>query len=223
MSAARTEILARIRQSLGRTAAGEMEKDLERRLQQPPTHPRPVIPAEQDLVGRLIDKLDAVQATVDRVAGYDQAPAAVMRFLQQHILPLEVVMSPDPSLSQLPWPEQLGIAHRAAERQDVSSVTGCFAAVAETGTLVLLSGPEHPTSLNFLPDNHVVVLPVADILRYPEDVWGRLRAQAGGMPRTVNFVTGPSRTADVEQTLQLGAHGPRRLHVLLVEEQRTLS
>ena len=100
------------------------------------------------------------------------------------------------------------------------SFTGSFAGVAETGTLVLLSGPESPTTLNFLPDVHIALLFTDRVVGSYEDVWARLRARDGAtvMPRVVNWITGPSRTADIEQTLLLGAHGPRRLHIILVDE-----
>jgi L-lactate dehydrogenase complex protein LldG len=90
--------------------------------------------------------------------------------------------------------------------------------VAESGTLALLSGPDNPTTLNFLPDTHIVVVDAGDIVGDYETVWRRLRERygAGSMPRTVNFVTGPSRSADIEQTIILGAHGPRALHILVV-------
>ncbi len=96
-------------------------------------------------------------------------------------------------------------------------MTPAFTAVAETGTLMLRSGPDHPTTLNFLPDTHIVVLRAGQIVGPYEDAWAKLRA-AGDMPRAVNFVSGPSRTADIEQTIQLGAHGPRRLHIVLIED-----
>jgi L-lactate dehydrogenase complex protein LldG len=86
---------------------------------------------------------------------------------------------------------------------------------------MLLSGPTHPTTLNFLPEVHIVVLRAADVVGPYENAWARVRTARdnGAMPRTVNFVTGPSRTADIEQTIQLGAHGPRRLHIILVGDQ----
>jgi L-lactate dehydrogenase complex protein LldG len=107
----------------------------------------------------------------------------------------------------------------AAENEDHSSLTGAFAGVAETGTLVMLSGAGHPTTLNFLPDTHIAVVRADCIVGTYEDVWARLRAEFGhgAMPRTVNWITGPSRTADIEQTLLLGAHGPQRLHILIVD------
>ena len=92
-----------------------------------------------------------------------------------------------------------------------------FAGIAETGTLALVSGPANPTTLNFLPDNHIVVLRKEDVVADYESVFAMLRTAygKGGAPRTLNFVTGPSRSADIEQTLLLGAHGPRRLHIVI--------
>jgi L-lactate dehydrogenase complex protein LldG len=95
------------------------------------------------------------------------------------------------------------------------AVSHAFGGVAESGTLVLTSGRDNPTTLNFLPDTHIVVIDAKDIAGDYETLWARLRGQ-GAMPRTVNWITGPSRSADIEQTLILGAHGPRRLHVMVV-------
>jgi L-lactate dehydrogenase complex protein LldG len=93
-----------------------------------------------------------------------------------------------------------------------------LAGVAETGTLIMTSGPDNPTTLNFLPENHIVLLLADDVAGNYEDVWDKLREKYGSnLPRTVNMITGPSRTGDIEQTIELGAHGPRRLHILLVD------
>ena len=120
----------------------------------------------------------------------------------------------DANLKNLPWPNKWQIAYRAAQVEDQLSVTTAFAGIAETGSLVLLSSTASPTTLNFVPENHIIVLHRKNLVPHIEAVWMRLRAQA--MPRSVNIITGPSRTADIEQTIQLGAHGPRRLHVILV-------
>ena len=93
---------------------------------------------------------------------------------------------------------------------------GAFAGVAETGTLIMRSGPNHPTTLNFLPDTHIVVIRKSQVVGTYEDAWDRLRE--GDMPRTVNLITGASRTGDIEQTIFMGAHGPRRMHIVLVED-----
>jgi L-lactate dehydrogenase complex protein LldG len=96
--------------------------------------------------------------------------------------------------------------------------------VAETGTLMLHSGPESPTRNNFLPDTHIAVLRASQVVASYEDGFDNLRRKfakaAGGffLPRTINFITGPSRTADIEQKLELGAHGPRRLHIILIDD-----
>ena len=99
------------------------------------------------------------------------------------------------------------------------SITSAVAAVAETGTFVFVSGPEHPTTLNLLPDTHIVVLRQSQVVGTYEQMLDKLRAIYGEakMPRTVNTVTGPSRTADIQQTIELGAHGPRRMHIVLVD------
>ena len=137
-------------------------------------------------------------------------------------MPANLKVAPEPSLGDIPWSDQptLSVVEGRGEANDLVSVTGAFAGVAETGTLVLLSGPEHPSTLNFLPETHIVVLRDEQLVGSYEDAWARLRARGRGMPRVVNMVTGPSRTADIEQTLQLGAHGPRRLHIVLIDGAR---
>ncbi len=118
----------------------------------------------------------------------------------------------------MPWQETtLEIRRGIAAAADSVGVTASFAAIAETGTLMLVSGPESPTRNNFLPETHVVVLRAGDIVGTYEEAWERLRA-ARAMPRIVNFITGPSRTGDIAQKLELGAHGPKRLHIVLVED-----
>ncbi len=161
-------------------------------------------------------------ATLTRVARAEDVPGAVADYLKEHNLPPRLRAAPNPELDALPWDSQplLTVARGRAEASDETSLTGAFAAVAETGTLMLLSGETAPTTLNFLPDTHIVMLKASEILGPYEDAWDRVRAAygPGKLPRTVNFITGPSRTADIEQTIQLGAHGPRRLHIVLVED-----
>jgi L-lactate dehydrogenase complex protein LldG len=80
----------------------------------------------------------------------------------------------------------------------------------------LCSGVETPATVSLLPETHVAVVPVARIVAHMEDGWDLARAELGELPRAVNFVSGPSRTADIEQTVVLGAHGPYRVHIVLV-------
>ncbi|MCC7271478.1 MAG: lactate utilization protein C [Alphaproteobacteria bacterium] len=224
MSDPRAQILGSLRRALGREApAADIAAGLERRLAE---HPANLVPRRTDLPGAaLIDLFvrmaEAVSTTVDRVPDAAAVPASVAEYLARHNLPTEIVMAPDPALDAIPWDSRplLAITRGRAQGDDAASLTGAFAGIAETGTLMLLSGPGHPTTLNFLPDTHVVVLRASQVVGPYEEAWRRLRARAdGGMPRTVNLVTGPSRTGDIELKIQLGAHGPRRLHIVLIDD-----
>ncbi len=163
---------------------------------------------------------ERVQATVAEVATAADVPAEIARYLRENNLPATLRFGDDQRLADMPWAATaLEIARGASEGDDLNAVSAAFAAVAETGTLALVSGPDNPTTLNFLPDNHFVVLFADDLVGDVESVFAKLRALygPGAMPRTVNFITGPSRSADIEQTLLLGAHGPRRLHIVVVK------
>ncbi|HEX8165998.1 MAG TPA: lactate utilization protein, partial [Beijerinckiaceae bacterium] len=129
-------------------------------------------------------------------------------------------MGEDPRLAAMPWGETaLEVSRGPSQGGDLNAVSHAFGAVAESGTAVMVSGPENPSTLNFLPDNHIVVVAAKDIAGDYEQVLAKVRARygKGRMPRTVNFITGPSRSGDIEQTLLLGAHGPRRLHIVVVK------
>lgn len=213
MTASRAAIFDGIRRSLHRDRLPPHEQDaLARRL----AEPRPnVVPARgrgDSLVERFAAMVVETQASLQHIDSVAAAPAALAEFLAGNGLALRVVASP--ALQDLDW-SGLEVRFGAAQAGDLVSVTPALKGVAETGTLVLASGPANPSSLNFLPDIHVVVVRAADVVGCYEEAWTVLRAQ-GSWPRTVNWVTGPSRTADIEQSLLLGAHGPRRLHVLLV-------
>ncbi len=223
MSESRMRILGGIRAGLGRGALDEAQTDALRAGLA--AHRRNLIPARAaalDHAGQValfIAMAEEVDATVARVADVGDVPAEIAAYLSRQNLPARLVMTPDPALDDIPWSAQplLEIRKGRAEDSDAAGVTACFAAIAETGTLMLVSGPESPTRNNFLPDTHVVVLRAHEVVAAYEDAWDRLR-QRGAMPRTVNFVTGPSRTGDIEQRLVLGAHGPRRLHIVLIDD-----
>jgi len=83
---------------------------------------------------------------------------------------------------------------------------------------MLLSGPDTPASVSLLPETHVALLPVKRIVARMEDAWALARREHALLPRAVNFVSGPSRTADIEQTVTLGAHGPYRVLIVLTRE-----
>ncbi|MGZ8402387.1 MAG: LutC/YkgG family protein [Rhodoplanes sp.] len=167
-----------------------------------------------------MSKVEAVSGTTQRIASLDDLPAAVVQYLRGHNLPLALKRGADPTLAAAPWHAEpaLTVTLGPSEGSDLVAISHAFGAAAETGTLVLLSGADNPTTLNFLPDNHIVVIAAETIDGDYESVLARLRDRFGAerLPRAINLITGPSRSADIEQTLILGAHGPRRLHVVLV-------
>ena len=225
MSEARQDILLGIRRSLKRGRLG-MVREAELR-EQIALHRRNLVPARAAALGDrgrgdlFVAMAEEVQATVTRVSSPGAVPEEVARYLVAENLPAELVLAPDPSLDDLPWDERplLRIRRGRAEAGDAVSLTPCFAAIAETGTLMLISGAATPTTLNFLPDTHIVLVHADQGVAAYEDGWDRLRS-AGAMPRAVNFITGPSRTGDIEQRIELGAHGPRRLHIILIDDRR---
>lgn len=225
MTDTRAAILDRIRRAHGRGALpASVQDDLRRDLATP--RPR-LVPARARIdhdaqVTMFADMAEAVAATVVRVDGWQGVPQAVADYLKGHNLPTEMAVAPDARLDGVAAHGLFTVRRGAALPQDVVGVSAAFAGIAETGTLMLVSGPETPTSLNFLPDVHVVAVAASDIGGTYEDAWVRLRERfPTALPRTVNMVTGPSRTGDIEQTIQLGAHGPRRLHIVLVDDRPT--
>lgn len=216
MTESRQKILGKIRQSLGRGKLTEEQcARLDQRVSDRGGQIRPAF--ADDLVTHFSTRLLAVAGSFEQVKSQQGIYPAIMRHLSDHGLTHQLLAAP--GLKHLSWPSQLDVRHGNTEGDDLVSVTGCFAAVAETGTVVMLSGEDSPTSLNFLPDYHIVLLNKSQLLKHIEDVWALMREQRINMPRTVNLISGPSKTADVEQTLQIGAHGPRSFHVILIEDQ----
>lgn len=225
MSTARAEILANIRRSLA-VSGGEAPRRqaVADRLAQAPVGVA-VARGQLDAAGRLAlfkAQAEAVQASVALVASPNDAPAEAARYLRDANLPATLRMGADARLAAMPWAgTTLALSVGASAGADLNAVSHAFAGVAETGTLILASGADNPTTLNFLPDNHIVVVDAKDIAADFETVWSALKMRygKGEMPRTVNMVTGPSRSGDIEQTILLGAHGPRALHIIVVGAQ----
>jgi L-lactate dehydrogenase complex protein LldG len=194
-------------------------------------HRANMIPARGTLgakarIDLFIREAERVNTTVARVSSLAGVPREVARYLSKNNLPTALKIAPAVAEPVIPWTSQtlLTVEQGRADGSDTVGVSRAFAGVAETGTLVMLSGPGNPTTLNFLPPTHVVVIAATDIAGDYEAVWARIRnAAAGGgkgfMPRAVNWITGPSRTADIEQTLLLGAHGPQRLHIVIIDDE----
>ncbi len=219
----RDAVLASIRRGLRR---GPLPEDIASALRgRLAAHPRHLIPARSRLphaeqIALFIANVEKEFGTVARVPDMDAVPGSVADYLAAQNLPSELVMAPHPELRAIEWSARplLRIREGRAGPSDTVSFQHAFAAIAETGTLMLPSSPERPTTLNLLADTEIVLLRARRIVGAYEEAWDLLRAEIGVMPRNVMLVTGPSRSADIEQTLELGAHGPRRLHVLVVED-----
>lgn len=236
--AARAQILGSIRASLGRASlgraslghgalAGDAADAPADRLANPRKN---LIPARTEgldaarQVALLKAKLREAACSVDEAASLAEVPAKIAGWLTRENLPARVIQAP--ALADggeaLDWSvaPTVEVSTGTPDGAEDTGVTPVFAAVSETGTLVLLSDGTTPTGLNFLPENHIAVVRASQVVGPLEDAWTRLRGvhSADRMPRTVNLITGPSRTGDIEQKIQMGAHGPRRLHVIVVDE-----
>ena len=215
----REDILGRVRASLHRnagnaaTARDVMATALANR------HPGPQPAVADDpraLLERFRLKSEVASSTVDIVATDADVPAAVAKYLAAMKLPTSAVAWA--SLGALDWAGAgLNVEARGARDADLVGITGCFCAVAETGTLMMCSSPDTPAAVSLLPETHIAVVRTARIVPYMEDAWNLARAELGSLPRAVNFISGPSRTGDIEQTIVLGAHGPYRVHLVIVE------
>lgn len=222
---ARDTVLGSIRRSLG--VNGEEAPRAQMVASRLGAHPHGVIPARgqgtaEEKLALFLRMVEVSKASAEVLAGPAEVPAAVARYLRSRNLPHAIRKGADPRLSAMPWASEpaLEVNEGPTAGDDLVSVSHAFAAVAESGTAVLLSGADNPTTLNFLPDHHLVVVAAREIEGDYETVWDKLRAGFGdhAMPRAVNWITGPSRSGDIEQTHLLGAHGPRSVHVLVLRD-----
>lgn len=212
---ARENILNRIRARQGRpvAAASDELEAVRAHLRAHPAGPRPRM--DDNVIARFRERALNLASTVDEIGDLDQAPRAIAACLARNSLPATAVCWAE--FSGLNWRAAgLEVESRAARDGDLVGITGAFCAIAETGTLMLLSGPHTHAATSLLPETHIAIVHAARIVRCMEDAWRLLRAEHAAMPRAVNFVSGPSRTADIEQTVSLGAHGPYRVHIVLV-------
>lgn len=210
----RSSILNRIRAARGSASSAQDVAQVDAHLTAHPRGPQP--DTGTDPLSRFLDRAKSLSTTVERVARSADVPQAVARYLNENTLPLQAVCWAE--LQALDWQSAgVTVEARAARGDDLVGITGAFCAIAETGTLMMLSGAATPGAASLLPETHIAVVPETRIVRAMEDAWALLRAERGdtAMPRAVNFISGPSRTADIEQTLVLGAHGPYRVHIIL--------
>lgn len=223
MSDKRNLVLTDIRNSLAKNVPDDVRaKAVADRLNSRPTG---IIPKRGQLkqnerVALFAEMARKVHSSVVNVRTYDEIPANIGQYLRKHNLPAELIMGSDRRLGKANWSSEknLTIKKGPSDGHDLVGVSHAKAGIAETGTLLLSSGPENPTTINFLADHHIVVIAAKDIKGDMETAWASLNKKDDNvvMPRAVNFVTGPSRSGDIEQKLLLGAHGPRALQIIIV-------
>ncbi len=180
----------------------------------------PVPSDAADLLEQFIELARAESATVDELAALAEVPGAVARYVEGQGIADGVVLGPDPQIRDLDWQAvaALKLSDRPPRTDGDTVITGCYAAVADCGALVVASSPEHPVELNFLAANHIVLLRRERVLADFEQLWTLLRREYAGqaLPRCINLIVGPSRTADLGVPPILGAHGPGRVHIVIV-------
>ena len=213
----RDAILARISAARGGRGASSQQAvaGVHAHLAAHPQRPRPY--SEWDPLERWRERAQSLPTTLEQIADIALLPQAVVRYRGENKLPLQAVCWP--GFGRLAWRAAgMSVEPRSATGDDLIGITAAFCVIAETGTLMLLSGEVTPGTTSLLTETHIAVVPASRLVRGMEDAWTLLRAKHGAtaMPRAVNFISGPARTADIEQTLVLGAHGPYRVHIILI-------
>jgi L-lactate dehydrogenase complex protein LldG len=222
MSSARDAVLGGVRRALGKTGPdAKAIADAQAIIAAHVQGPRPRVSA--DLLSRFLQRATDMESTVERIPGRGGIPAAVSRYLDG--LELPAALAAQKSRRGVCWPEfvdldwagaGLVIEGRPTIGDDRLGITGAFCAIAETGTLVLLAGADAPTATALLPDTHIAVLGAERIVAGMEEAFALIRSERGRVPRAIHLISGPSRTGDIEQTIVVGAHGPYRVHILVV-------
>lgn len=214
---AREEILQRVGNGVGKADFAARRAAAEASLAAPGRGPQPVIGAA--LMERFQAKAESLASSVEWCDEMALVPAVVARYLARGGLGTQAVATAE--MAALDWADSgLTVHARPAVDADLVGISGCFCAIAETGTLVLLSGAATPATVSLLPETHIALLPVGRIVATMEDAFALLRAECGSVPRAINFISGPSRTGDIEQTIVLGAHGPCRVHLILIKDSQ---
>lgn len=213
----REEILSRIRRSLKRREPLDVnvERALAARNRSVTPHVQPHY--EGDLVERLLEKHALLKGSSSRIDNATGIVTAVVEYLRDWNLQEAVVAAERDPLLNLPWGDGLKCEFRPASGDDRVAVSVADAAIAETGTIVIASSATSPMTHSYLPEHHIVVVDTRVVVKWQEDVWRILRQRPDFPPRGIAMISGPSKTADVEQTIEYGAHGPRNVHLVVLD------
>lgn len=216
---ARENILLRIRKAQGRAGSEPSEAEVAAARAVMARHeagPQPRAAHAPDQLAQFRKECERLFTTYASVASMGEVPGEVARYLKAGNLEPRVVAWK--ALAALDWSGTgVAIDDRPANGEDRTGLTDCFCAIAETGTLLLLSSPATPKATALLPETHICVVRTSRMVDTMEESFALMREEVGEPPRSTFFVSGPSRTADIEQTIVIGAHGPYRVHVILVD------
>ncbi len=206
MSQARTEILSRLRSN--KPSITETEHPIKKERVEKSF-------SRQELTEKFIEKANAAEMSITLLSDIKNLPYAVESFLEKEKLPSRINIS-DQTLKQIEWHDRISPQFRVCRESDTISLVHAFAGIAETGTLVSLSSMTLSTASLFLPTTCLFLLDANTIKLNLETAITRIKEHDKILPRTINLITGPSRTGDIEQKIQTGMHGPSCVHIFLV-------
>ena len=217
---ARADIFARLRGALDAGGTAESRRTaVSARLSAPERFAPLGRVQDVDVVDAFMARAGELGVTLNRVASLADLGAAVAEYLRSRNLPQTARISPELAQKTIAWPSALTVTGGGTDGDDPVGIALARAGVAETGTVIMASGAASPTKLNYLPESHIVVVPAGSIVASYEQGLDIARGQKSERPpRTINWISGPSRTADIEQTILVGVHGPKRIHVVIVDE-----
>ncbi|MFN2121851.1 MAG: LUD domain-containing protein [Anaerolineales bacterium] len=167
----------------------------------------------KELVERFVDELGALGAQCTRVQR-ETLPEQIIQFLRSHSAESVLAWDSIEDMNTAALMEAGIVVVKQPDPRVRFGLTSCAGAIAETGTLVLTNGPGRPLTASLLPEVHIAVVRVRQIVRTLEEA---LRLPDVTQCSSTVLISGPSRTADIEMTLTIGVHGPKELHVYVVE------
>ena len=217
MSEARAEILGRVRRAQSSKLQQHEILEALTELGVAPPAPRDA----EDVLQSFKLRLELNHVSLDVCASRSDAVKRISQYVFERYNTRKVVAGNDPRLAAMPWRDG-GVLVRfaAALAEDPLSISYAKLGIAESGSLVLFNNRSNPGANNWLVQDHLILLDQQDLVADFEQAWEKIREQQieSGAPRGINFISGPSSTADIKGHLVFGAHGPQRLHVLFIGE-----
>lgn len=202
MSDARAEILGRITQAIADAESAPVPRAYRRTGSLTP----------EERTQLFVERVADYRAEVRRVAHIEEAVAEICAAREVRTLAIPPALAWRPAEVELV--EDHGLSAQELDQVD-GALTGCSAAIAESGTIVLTGGPqEGRRALTLVPDLHVCVVRESQICELLPEALDRIDPR-----RPITFVSGPSATSDIELSRVEGVHGPRTLIVLVVSEE----